>query len=396
MAIRARNNFCIAPFTQITHNPNGHTSPCPEIGGQSWKFTDKKFINIWKSDEFQKLRNSFEENNKDSICYRCWEQEDVGKKSLRTRLFVYPHLKENIVDHLNSGDYLNGPRQINLMVGNLCNLRCRICNPESSVTLNIEGKFYKEKYGDDTYYDGKATVRFSEKQIQEMYEASENLKRLEFYGGEPLLDTSTIVLLEKLIDSGRSKNITLFYNTNGTKLPNQRQIELWNNFKSIEFNFSIDDIFKRFTYQRYPAVYEDVIKNLETMRNYNWKIPSSFYFICTISNYNIFYILDILDEFSKFKMPFFLNEVKNPGYFAINYLPKEIRDNIIHHFYQHSSFNEHKNNIEFLINILRGDGGSQWEKFKFWTKAMDDYRNESFQQVFPEFYSLILDYDKTF
>ena len=46
---------------------------------------------------------------------------------------------------------------------------------------------------------------------------SEHLQKIELYGGEPFLNKQNKnQLLEKLIQKGTSKNIKLYFNTNGT------------------------------------------------------------------------------------------------------------------------------------------------------------------------------------
>jgi hypothetical protein len=115
---------------------------------------------------------------------------------------------------------------------------------------------YEQQFGIKTWYTSnvKKPVDLSDEQIDEIVKISFNLTRIEFYGGEPLLDQPTLALLQKLIDSGRSKSIVLFYNTNGTVSPSEEHYRLWNQFKSIEFNFSVDDVDQRYTYNRYPGV----------------------------------------------------------------------------------------------------------------------------------------------
>jgi MoaA/NifB/PqqE/SkfB family radical SAM enzyme len=148
------------------------------------------------------------------------------------------------------------------MVGNKCNLRCRICNAGCSVTYNTEGTIYEKSLGIKTVYTdaNKKQIELTPIQIDEIIKISGNLQRIEFYGGEPLLDHPTLELLNKLVSSERSQHITLFYNTNGTVAPSQRHYNLWSKFKTVEFNFSIDDIDDRYTYMRHPAIWTTLMK----------------------------------------------------------------------------------------------------------------------------------------
>ena len=383
MTVKVGKNFCIAPFTQITYSPEGRYSPCAEIGGRPWQ-NKTGIINCWSSDEFESLRNSFRNNEQDKICNRCWGQESTGNNSLRKRLFFYKHLKENIVDTIN-GNYQKGPKQINLMIGNLCNLRCRICQAGLSVTYNKEGEYYEKKNGlkNTRYtYPIKEIISFSDQQIEEIYSLTEQCIRIEFYGGEPLYDKSTLKLLELLIDSGRSKNITLFYNTNGITIPSEKQIKLWNEFKQVEFNLSLDATHEKFTYIRHPGQWSDVLKTVEKLKTL-LTVPTQLQVICTLSIFNVYYLDEILDEFKTMDLPWFINTLHDPDYYDVRILPKKVKFEII------DKLSKSTHDLEFVINLLKEEIPDQMETFWFWTKEKDEYRKENFAETFPEYYNLL-------
>ena len=389
--------FCIAPFTQITFGASGGYSPCPEIGGRPWKDSTGNIVKMWTSDEFNDLRSSFLNNEKNKICNRCWDQEDDNKESLRKRLLTdgtnKKFKKGELLPFLESG-YFDGPRQINIMVGNICNMRCRICNTGSSFTYGVEGKHYKEKYN-LTYYDPKRkkASKLTNNNIDQIFNLSNNLERIEFYGGEPLLDVPTLGLLEKLILSGQSKNITLFYNTNGSVQPTETHYKLWNQFKAIEFNFSLDDINERFTYNRHPGNWSTVMANIGEIRTKNWTIPTKFFAICTVSNLNIFYLPELLHTVNELELPYFLNTVHEPHCYDISFLPSTIKEQVIEKLKMCKDISK----IQFLINMLcKSENLTHWEEFKFRTKIKDEYRKESFAVTFPEFYKICKEADPTF
>jgi hypothetical protein len=392
------NNFCIAPFTQLTFSPTGSYSPCPEIGGRPWKDDTISPTAMWNSNKFVGLRDSFLNNKKNVLCNRCWDQENTGNNSLRKRLLVDGALKKfksgELISFLENG-YQQGPKQFNIMVGNKCNLRCRVCSAGSSSTFNVEGNYYKNKNNlEKLIYvsENPEPVEFNEKQINEIFQLSGNLERIEFYGGEPILDIPTITLLKKLVESGQSKNITLFYNTNGIAKPKKVHFDLWNQFEKIEFNISIDDIGDRFTYHRHPGKWKNLLDNIDNLRSYPWTVPVDFYSICTVSNLNIFYIPEILDELDKLNLPSFLNNVFGPPYYDITHLPSAIKLKIINKLKVYHNITK----IQFLINMLGAtENLDHWQQFKFWTREKDAYRKENFSTVYPEFYKILKEYDPT-
>jgi MoaA/NifB/PqqE/SkfB family radical SAM enzyme len=396
MAIHVRNNFCIAPFTQLTFSPTGVYSPCPEIGGRAWTDQSASPLLMWTSNEYNALRDSFGNNEKNPICNRCWNQEEHKNQSLRKRLLTQGGLfkKGELLDFVNEG-YKAGPLQMNLMTSNKCNLRCRICRASSSVTFNAEGRVYEKKLKKKSIYTSSSPKpdSFSSEQIDEIYRLSSNLQRIEFYGGEPLLDEPTLGLLEQLIASGKSKDIVLFYNTNGTILPSARQFELWNQFKGVEFNFSIDDIGDRFTYNRYPGKWPALLETINAIKTYPWQVPTKFLSICTIGALNVYYLPDILDELERLDLPSFLNNVFAPSYYCIEHLPMPVKEKIVQKLLTYKDVSK----VQFIINMLQSpEDLASWNSFKYWTKEKDTYRKESFAKVCPEYYEIIKEYDKDF
>jgi len=387
-------NFCLAPFTQITYSPLGSASPCPYLGGQAWKFNDRPIGDIWASQELEDLRQAFHANEKNATCTRCWREEDQGKQSARKLNLVNYRYRNNLVG-LVDGGYRTGPQQINLRVGNLCNLRCRTCFSISSVTYAVEGRHYELKNDLPTtvYTRYPDVFEFSDKQIDEIFAVSGNLQRLEFYGGEPLLDKPTMRLLQLLIDSGQSKDITLFYNTNVITKPTKKHIELWRHFKNLEFNLSIDGIHDQFTYIRHPGNWETALDNIEYIRTIVptlCNVPVLAFAICTVSTLNVFYLPEIIQEFAKLKLDWFLNIVTQPDYYDMRHIPEPAKQEIIKKLLTIKDQTE----IAPIINILNTAGDpEQWTQFKFWTREKDQYRGEAFKNTFPELDEIINRYD---
>lgn len=387
-------NFCIAPFTQLTFAPSGNYSPCPEIGGRAWKDSSASPVSMWTSSEYNELRQSFNNNEQSPTCNRCWQQEENKNQSLRRRLlaqgsFFKPGQALEYIDQ----KYKIGPQQVNIITGNKCNLRCRICKADCSWTYNIEGRAYEKQLGRKTIYtsDQPKPVQLSDQQLDEIFEISGNLKRLEFYGGEPLLDDKTIRLLKRLVDSGRSQNISIMYNTNGVNLPTQEHFDLWPKFKNVDFNISVDDIQDRFTYNRHPAKWSDLLKTIDLLKNSN---PGNYniFSICTVSVLNVYYVPEILDALDQLGLKCFINHVFGPTYYEITHLPIPIKQAIK----QKLESCHHRPRLEFLLNMLNANEDlKSWEDFKFWTHTKDQYRGESFKKVYPEFYEIIKEYDKT-
>ena len=97
---------------------------------------------------------------------------------------------------------------------------------------------------------------------------STDLKVLEFYGGEPLLIERHYDILEKLVESGRSKEMTLLYNTNGSVYPD-KGVDIWKHFDRVLLSFSFDGVGKQFEYIRHPAKWDRALEILQRIIDLN-------------------------------------------------------------------------------------------------------------------------------
>ena len=111
-----------------------------------------------------------------------------------------------------------------------------------------EGATYPKEYNNRGQYIAKDKPIQQHDRLCTIYD---NVQHLEFFGGEPLLNITQFELLEHLVESGRSKDITLYYNTNATQQTPERLQRAWKEFKSIEISCSIDGIEDKFEYPRW-------------------------------------------------------------------------------------------------------------------------------------------------
>jgi MoaA/NifB/PqqE/SkfB family radical SAM enzyme len=132
-------------------------------------------------------------------------------------------------------------------VGDLCNLACVICGPHFSSVWKEELKI--------PIAQRKVTINQTWPNID-----LTRLKYVHFNGGEPLLSKEHVKFLHAIPDKHQ---IQLNYNTNGTVRASQELLDLWQQFKLVQLDFSIDDIGDRFEYQRYPANWIKVTENLQ-------------------------------------------------------------------------------------------------------------------------------------
>lgn len=376
-------NFCHAPFTQFTMDANLNASPCPALGGSTWNFSGQDLQHVWTSDTLNQFREHMLNNGKHAVCKRCWDEESVGFTSERLKINSQEHSKDLL-------NYKKGPEALILKISNICNLRCRSCNGADSVTLSVEGKKYAKipEWKDNFYIKETKRKEFTNEQIDEIVAWSGNLKRLEIYGGEPLLDVQTFNLLGKLVDTGRARKIQINISTNITHRLSQEQINILKQFNHVNINLSIDGWGDRFEYLRHPGKWQEVYENIKwfVALNDSKQINSNILPVCTVTAMNVYYIGELADNlYNEFNLkPYYILSTF-PEYYSIFNIPEPIGLNVARHLDKHTT-----TDLTAIKNALSQPGNKEWwEKFWKWNNMVDAYRKEKFSNVFPEYYAIL-------
>lgn len=137
--------------------------------------------------------------------------------------------------------------RLDYWVGDTCNLACVICGPNNSSTWKKELKI-----------SNKSSPALVNKFWRDLDLSS--LRSIHFHGGEPLLNKEHVELLAAV---PHKEQVEITYNTNATVKANGSLLDIWKEFQLVVLDFSIDDIGKRFEYQRYPAIWDEVVDNLD-------------------------------------------------------------------------------------------------------------------------------------
>lgn len=398
-------SFCPAPFTSLQVNAFGTVGICPKSAGFLQMSADTPMKEKWNSDELEKIRNQFLNGEKPKQCFRCWDEEKAGMKSLReTYLDKDVNATKFNMDFVRAKNYQSGPELMVIQVSNYCNYSCRTCHAVDSSGYNKEGEHYAEKYGEmlNRYRKPGSTnvvgivdnKHFNELQLKEYSQIKENLKRLEFFGGEPMLNVTHFELLKDIVDKGLAPNITLLYSTNGSKAPTKEHLELWKHFKNIEILLSIDATRQFHNYVRYPGDWEKLKTNANAFKDASSVIGANKLFInsnVTISILNIFNLPEILQDIeTNVTHSFPMNLCLNPAYYSIRNLPEEVKPIVIKRL-EESKYAKHFHGV---INYMKDNkcDEKKLEEFIIWTVRKDMYRKQKFSDVFPEYYEYMKPY----
>lgn len=254
------NNYCVLPFTHLAIEANGEVKGCcltPAFktkSGEPFNLNKRSSSEILFLEDRREFIESFRRGERHPYCKECWDKEDHGCTSNRIKFTNEVLGYEEFKGSLDS----NSPKYIEIKMGNACNLKCAICSPINS---SLWAKEVKEYGGGRTV----PSVHHSDwVRNSDLWDSSffQSAKIVHLMGGEPLLQRRNKQLLERLVSSGKAADCHLRYNTNGT-IYDGRIVELFENFKTVRINFSLDDVGKRFEYQRFPARFEQVMENVE-------------------------------------------------------------------------------------------------------------------------------------
>ena len=385
--------ICMLPWISIETSPIGTARPCClaideiiKLDGSKYSLRENTLEEIYHSDYMQDLRKDFLAGNKPATCQRCWDEEAAGRTSKRINSRI--RLKE----YYNSIDFQNtNPNQlwfIDLKLGNICNLKCRICGSWSSSKWAKEEIDYIPELVDRkthlayTYLQDGAWPRESELFWDNLKTLLPNIKYFEFTGGEPFLIEQHFELLRYAVKHGYSKNIEIHYNTNGTVFP--EQAELWSNFKHVEIAFSIDNVGTQFEYERYGAEWDLVQENIAKfteMRSNKISIQ-----LCTTMNIqNVYYLPELCDWVSTqtFDHVYF-NMLHDPWHMCISRMTTFAQDLVIDRLTTHEFNSKYRAEVLRIVQFIKNGEGSDGQEFLRKMKTTDQYRQQNFLDTHQE------------
>lgn len=394
------DTICMLPWISLEASPQGTAKPCclydDEIlddNGNKYMLAQHGLQEIYQSKSMQNLRQEFLDGKKPAGCFRCWNEEDVGRTSKRQ--FTQIRLKE-LKDQV---DYTNLiPDQLwflDLKLGNICNLKCRICGSwSSSKWAEEEIKYVKELVTKEqkqthlayTFLQQGAWPRKSPLFWENLKQLLPNIKYFEFTGGEPWLIQEHIELLKYAVAQGYSKNIDIHYNTNATQWP-QDLVEIWRDFGRVDIAFSIDNVGNRFEYERYGSNWDEANRIIDAVHNMKLLYNNITTQLCfTVNIQNVYYLDELLAwaDTKNFGSIYF-NLLQSPSHMCISHMTPSAKELVLNKL--KTTFwtsDKYQKEIDSLIRFIESGSGSDGVEFLTKMKITDEYRKQSFVDTHPE------------
>jgi MoaA/NifB/PqqE/SkfB family radical SAM enzyme len=375
------NKFCPLPFLSVEATPMGRTRACC-ISTENIPNIDLRHNTLseaFDSAYMQNLRRRFVAGEQPENCVRCWDEEDVGRTSKRMHT-LDKYKSVSIVPSITDPSI----QTLDLKLGNICNLKCRICGSFSSSKWAAEeiAMYDKNQTARDNLANGR-WVRESPRFWKDLDNTLKDIRIIEFTGGEPFLINEHFDFLDRIVSQGYAGSIEIHYNTNTTLIP-EEGLRLWPHFKRVEIALSIDDTGDRFEYQRYGAVWQDTLANLEKFKQLRRESDNILLQVCmTINALNVYYMDELAEWVARQKFNFvYFNLLHGAEYFCIKNLNEDAKRLVNERYRNYTG--PYPDEIKNILNFMNHREGSDCSKLISVLKSSDEQRGQRFSDAHPE------------
>jgi len=247
----------------------------PALAGKTTLMT------AWNSEYVKNIRKKMVAGELVEPCKGCYYQESVGKTSNRQHSIIEwtgklgKEVLDKKVQDVIDNDYVSDspPVYLDLRLGNLCNLKCRMCNPWNSTQIAKEhfelydnNQSYKKLWHmlsahNPTYLKNETDWYESNFMWEEIESFIPHLRKVYLTGGEPTLIEGNFRFMQTIIDKGYADQIVLFFNVNCTNI-NSKFLNLIKQFKKVDINASLDGVGETNDYIRYPSKWTQIEKTI--------------------------------------------------------------------------------------------------------------------------------------
>lgn len=394
-ALLASDSFCIKPWVHCHVTTSGEVRPCCLSPARYGSFKERTLDEIWQGQEIRQFRAAHLSGRKVAGCERCYDAEKVGAFSMRKNANEYfgERAREWVEATTPDGDApLARPVDYDIRFSNICNFKCRSCYHASS------SSWYKDHVAIHGAPNGPKAIIRAFDSSSEFWSAFggfvDDIEKIYFAGGEPLLQDEHYEVLRALHERGRH-DVFIFYNTNFSTLDYRGTdvTHLWRHFNNLTVAASLDSSGARAELMRHGQSWQRVLENRERLRR---ECPQvSFRVACTVSALNVWHLPDFHRELieSGFIEPAELdiNIAHYPPKNSVQVLPVELKREVEARLDAHMQWLRARADAEVAGRfqavrefLWAGDGSAHLGAFRDYCKRLDALRGENTLAVFPE------------
>lgn len=382
----SKDSFCPEVYNQIQIDMQGYLRACclfnddnsgsaKDSNGTPMKVQTHSILDAMNSDTHKLVRLEYSKGVQPETCKNCYSWEKYHGGSRRTK---FNDFAESVLpDYVKVSDAYDVTGEdgsidtakvklvnLDIRFGNLCNLKCIMCDPANSSLWYEDWDALSRKFtdysatgrshsfrqggldpvtGDAQYWKGKNIKILLKKdehdkiklEGMEPWWETENWKKqfeslkpqirfIYFTGGEPMVVPGMSDMLDELIADGHANMINLSYDTNLTVI-NQNLIDKWKKFKSVSIRVSVDETDARFNIIRNPGNFEKVKANIIRIQSSGIKIKQ-LSLVCGIAN--VYGVVRVAKFAHAHGIGFGLRFINTPQWLNIKYLALSAREEI--------------------------------------------------------------------
>jgi MoaA/NifB/PqqE/SkfB family radical SAM enzyme len=169
-----RDTFCVLAWNHLQIAPNGTVKMCCVANedlheeGRTMSLYNDKYEDIWNSRYMRDARRGMADGEMISPCTRCYQEEDSVGQSHRTLQNAHwlartGRTREDFIQEARDRSWTmpDYPSFLQLNMGNLCNLACRMCSSQYSSRIendSVHNKWMPAAYPDAARWRGKRLV----------------------------------------------------------------------------------------------------------------------------------------------------------------------------------------------------------------------------------------------
>lgn len=367
------NTYCDRPWTELHIEEDGSVTPCCVM--PSNRFPMGQSISEYiKGDSLKELKNSLSSGIEHPNCEWCWKNEKNGLKTHR------------ITKQRNTGLC-----SVHIRLSNVCNFKCRMCNPSFSSTWAQENKKHKYFFFEDNKVTKDAVEQNGTVLFKLLKSGVENktLKHISISGGEPLITDSHLKLLNFLIDNDLT-DVTLSYSTNLSNLDYKGVdlLSLWNKFTQVSLEASVDGWGDHVEYSRTGFSCDTFLKNFKRAFKYIHAIN------CVVNIYSV-WTLPFIEKFRKHGINIVYSPCYLPAHTNPQILMREDKDALLKLYnndpalvdvfknFIDTDLENGYTNVDINIGEEHFSLEDMRENMISYNLLLDSYRDTSFFDVFP-------------